>query len=108
MTSDYNVTVYVLAMHLLPVLGRDWMLLLLASCLAVLLFTSLTFVLRSRRFDGVSLIAVAAFNVSLCASCVALLALQDVENFEHASAALCLFHAALAYPCYFRFVEINA
>jgi len=108
MTSDYNVTVYVLAMHLLPVIGRQWMLILLAACLATLISASLTFVLRSRRFGGVDLVGVAAFNVSLCASCVALLLFQDVENFVHMSAGLFLFHVALAYPCYFRFVELNA
>jgi len=108
MTSDYNVTVYVLAMHLLPVVGRHWMLVLLAACLAVLIYASLTFVLRSRRYDGVDLLAVAAYNSSLCASCVALLVFQDVENFVHMSAGLFVFHAVFAYPCYFRFVELNA
>jgi len=107
MTSDYNVTVYVLSMHLLPVIGRNSMLILLAACLALLIYASLTFVLRSRRYDGVDLLAVAIYNVSLCASCVALLVFQDVENFLHMSTGLFLFHAALAYPCYFRFVELN-
>jgi len=108
MTSDYNVTVYVLSMHLLPVIGRHWMLILLAACLALLIFASLTFVLRSRRYGGVDLAAVAAYNFSLCASCVALLVFRDVENFVQMSVALFLFHTALAYPCYFRFVELNA
>ena len=108
MTSDYNVTVYVLAMHLSPLIGRHFMLILLAACLAVLIFASLTFVLRSRRFGGIDLLVVAAYNFSLCASCVALLVFQDVENFVHMSVALFLFHTALAYPCYFRFVELNA
>ena len=107
MTSDYNVTVYVLAMHLLPVVGLDWTLVLLAACLAALVSTSLTFVLRSRRYAGRHLVAVAAYNVSLCGSCVALLLLQDLEHFVLVSAGLFLWHAALAYPCYFRFVELN-
>jgi len=107
MTSDYNVTVYVLAMHLLSLIGREWMLNVLAVCLAVLICASLTFVVRSRRYDGVDLLAVAAYNMSLCASCVALLVFQDLENFVHMSAGLFVFHAALAYPCYFRFVELN-
>lgn len=108
MTSDYNVTVYVLAMHLLPVVGHHCMLAVLALCLAVLIYASLTFFLRSRRYGGVDLVAVAAYNVSLCASCVALLVFQDAENFVHMSAGLFVFHTALAYPCYFRFVELNA
>ena len=108
MTSDYNVTVYVLAMHLLPALGRQSALLLLAACLAALVCTSLTFVVRSRRYAGLDLLAVAAFNVSLCGSCVALMLLQRLDNFVGVSAALFLVHAALAYPCYFRFVELNA
>jgi len=107
MTSDYNVTVYVLAMHLLPAVERHTMLVLLAACLAVLIYASLTFVVRSRRYGGVDLLAVAAYNLSLGTSCVALLLFQDAEYFVLMSVALFLFHAALAYPCYFRFVELN-
>ena len=107
MSSDYNVTVYVLAMHLQPVIGRSCMLLLLAACLAALIYASLTFTVRSRRYDAADLVAVAAYNASLCVSCVALLAFHDAPNFVHASAALFVFHALLAYPCYFRFVELN-
>jgi len=83
------------------------MLLVLAACLAALSFTSLTFVLRSRRYDGLGLLAVGAYNASLCASCFALLAFHDLENFVPISAGLFVFHALLAYPCYFRFVELN-
>ena len=108
MTSDYNVTVYVVAMHLLPAIGRQWMLLVLAGCLVALISSSLTFVVRSRRYAGIDLVAVAAFNVSLCASSVALLSLQHADYLPRLSVGLFLFHLALAYPCYFRFVELNA
>ena len=107
MTSDYNVTVYVLAMHLLPMLGRSATLLLLAASLAALIYTSLTFVVRSRRYVGRDLFPVAAYNLSLAVSCVALLLFQDLENFVLLSSGSFLLHAALAYPCYFRFVELN-
>jgi len=108
LTSDYNVTVYVLAMHLLPVVGRYWIVTVLDACLIVLIYTSLTFVLRSRRYEGLDLVPVAGFNVSLWGSCVVLLVFQGVDNFVPLSLGLFLIHAALAYPCYFRFVELNA
>lgn len=111
-TSDYMVAIYVLAMHLLPVVGHAWMPFILAPVVVAMITCSLTFGLRSRRYDGFGLFTVTAYNVSLWASCLALVLLggqPDVTGgyFPGISAGLFAAHLLMAYPCYFRFVELN-
>jgi phosphatidylserine synthase len=108
-TSDYMVAIYVLAMHLLPFVGRSAMpFVVLVPAVGLMIAGSLTFAVRSRRYDGFGLLTVTVYNVSLCASCLALTAFETSELFELVAAGLFAVHLLLAYPCYFRFVEINS
>lgn len=107
MTSDYMVALYSITMHLGPLVGADLMPYVLSAAIVGMISASLTFSLRSRRYDGFGLLTVTAYNVLLFASCVALALCQDVERFDWIAGSLFGVNVLLAYPCYFRFVELN-
>lgn len=105
-TSDYMVAIYCISMHLLPVIGFRLMVLVLSFAIVFMMFASLTFSLRSRRYDGLDLFAVLLFNALLWLSCL-IMAFYDEGNFAVGSGILFIAHLTLAYPLYFRFIELN-
>lgn len=105
-TSDYMVAVYSITMHLLPVVGMRWMPAVLSAAVVSMIFGSLTFSLRSRRYEGFGLLTATVFNVLLCFSC-ATLAIFANGNFSLVAGIMFAALLLLAYPLYFRFVELN-
>lgn len=107
-TSDYMVAIYAVAMHLLPAVGPRWMPGVLGVVVVGMTFGCLTFSLRSRRYEGTGLVTAAAFNALLCVSSLvlAVYAAGDGEFF-YPSGILFVLLLVIAYPLYFRFVEIN-
>lgn len=105
LTSDYMVVIYCLTMHLLPLVGDRLIVPLLCAAVLFMMYGSLTFALRSRRYEGFGLLTVTVFNVLLSLSCL----FHVFYEFSGAAASAFLFagHLVLAYPCYFRFVELN-
>ena len=115
-TSDYMPPLFALALHLLPICGQEaqanWLLPALGGCTLFMIYGSLTFSLKSRRYGGFGLFTVTLYNVSLCVSMALMftwgsfsaISPRGVWSFEGLSL---LVHLLLAYPCYFRFVELN-
>ena len=114
-TSDYMPPLCSLALHVLPLSGGQvhyWTLPALAACTLFMIYGSLTFSLKSRRYDGFGLLTVTLYNVSLCVSMALFWLRGSLEaqaptglySFEGISLLL---HLLLAYPCYFKFVELN-
>jgi len=103
-TSDYMVAIYALTMHLRPFVPPGLLPHILSACVVLMIFLCLTFSLRSRRYSGFGLVTVTIFNLLLCGSCGLLAVLEGNE----ATAALVTLPVLLllAYPCYFRFVEV--
>lgn len=105
-TSDYMVAIYCITMHLLPILGVGYMVWVLSLAVVFMIYASLTFSLRSRRYDGFGLFTVTLYNIILCLSCLVLL-FFDKQDFASTASIVLGVHLVLAYPCYFRFVELN-
>ena len=115
-TSDYMPPLFALALHLLPICGPEgranWVLPALAACTLFMIYGSLTFSLKSRRYGGWGLFTVTMYNLSLCVSMAIMWAwgsfsvITPVGIWSFAGLSL-LVHLLLAYPCYFRYVEIN-
>lgn len=115
-TSDYTVPLCAMALHLVPIVGRnniaEYVVPTLAACILFMVYGSLTFSLKSRRYSGFGLFTVTLYNISLSVSCILMWFLGSFSiqsplglwSFEGCSL---LIHLILAYPCYFRFVEIN-
>lgn len=106
LTSDYMVAIYCITMHLSPVIGFRLMVLVLSFAIVIMMFGTLTFSLRSRRYDGFDLFTVLLFNILLWLSCL-ILAFYAPGNFAVGSGILFIAHVLLAYPLYFRFIEQN-
>ena len=108
-TSDYMVAVYAVAMHLAPAVGTAWMPGVMGAVVTGMTVACLTFAVRSRRYEGLGLATAAAFNALLCLSCLALAVFADADDggFVFESEMLFVILLSLAYPMYFRFVEIN-
>lgn len=115
-TSDYTVSLCALALHLIPILGRvniaNYIVPTLAVCILFMIYASLTFSLKSRRYSGFGLFTVTLFNVSLTISCLIMWLLGSFDtqqplgmcSFEGFSL---IFHIIIGYPCYYKFIEIN-
>ena len=107
MTSDYMVVIYSITMHLLPIAGMNLMSYFLSFSVVFMIYASLTFSLRSRRYEGFGLFTVTAYNVFLSFSCLLLLLVQDGDQSFFVASVLLFINLVLCYPCYFRFVELN-
>jgi phosphatidylserine synthase len=115
-TSDYMPPLFAMSMHLLPVVGvaglANWVLPALAGSTLFMIYGSLTLSMKTRRYGGFGLTTVTLFNASLCISMAVMLmrgslatgAPLGLWSFEGLSLGV---HLLLAYPCYFRFVELN-
>jgi phosphatidylserine synthase len=106
LTSDYMVAIYCMTMLLLPAIGLSLMVFVLSCAIVFMMFGSLTFSLRSRRYDGFDLFTVILFNVLLWFSCL-ILVFYAVGDFAVGAGILFIINITLTYPLYFRFVELN-
>ncbi|ELU00047.1 hypothetical protein CAPTEDRAFT_222024 [Capitella teleta] len=115
-TSDYMPPLFALSLHLLPIVGpsgmANWVLPALAGCTLFMIYGSLTLSMKTRRYGGLGLLTVTLYNLSLCLT-IAIMVARGTFNiatplgfwsFEGLSLVV---HLMLAYPCYFRFIELN-
>ena len=115
-TSDYMPPLYALALHLIPIVGpagmSNYVLPALAGCTLFMIYGSLTLSMKTRRYGGFGLTTVTVYNLSLCVTMAMMMSRGSFRvstplgmwSFEGLSL---IFHLLLAYPCYFRFVELN-
>ena len=112
MTTDYMPTLVAISMHLMTIIGRSNVIIILTAITILMTFGCLSHSLRSRRYSGYGLLWVEVFNGSLTVSCLALTwmgesVLAGKNPWLSFPALSFVVHTLLAYPCYFRFVELN-
>lgn len=110
-TSDYMPVVTALAMHLLSIIGKENQLIVLSVAIMIMIWASLSLTIRSRRYAGMGLLVVTTYNISVTISCLLQIMWAETAlgpmQWSSFTGLSFIVHLLLAYPCYFRYVELN-
>ena len=107
-TSDYMPCLATLCMQLKPLLSDGTHLRIIIFIVMVMIWSSLSFSVRTRRFYGSEIVVPLLYNLSLAGFSLFLDQLSpDSTNLLLWTSLSFGGHVIMAYPCYFRYIEFN-